>query len=692
MSEPADLTIDEPGKRGGGPVSLVWLVPLIALAIALYIVWQAYSSRGPVIEITFESAEGVTPDSTVLKYRDVNVGVVEDIHFTSDLQGVVVSVRVDKDIAHFIDSDAEFWIVRPQVTARGVTGLTTVLGGVYLEGTWDATPGSLNTRFEGLPRAPLVRHGAEGVEITLRALEGGRLHAGAPIVYRGVDVGYIDTPELAADGQSVTARGFIEAPHDELVTAGTRFWATSGFSVQLGASGLEVDVASMAALLEGGISFDKMSTAGGPVENGTVFDVYEDQESARSNALALDMEGGIAFSAFFDNSIAGLTAGAPVEFEGLEVGTVTGLGIDLEDQNDSEKVLLRADLSILPGRLGLEPEDAGEATHSFIADAVSRGLRARLASDGLFSQSLKVELVVIPDAQTASLDENADPAPAIPTADANISDVAESARGVLARLQDLPIERLVDNVSNLLASVDEVVSSDDVRKAPGAIVRLIEEARGVIGSAELRDAISATGDSVTELRQILSRVNESPAVAALLAALERTEQIAANVESATQGMPQLVDDIRSITAKADSLPIEDLVSSADELVQSANALVSSDDTARIPAALSDALDELAATLDELRAGGAVQNVNETLASASAAADAIAEAAEGLPALTARLDRLILSSEAVLNTYGDRSEFNAQTLSAIRDLRDAARAVTSLARTIERKPNSLILGR
>ena len=128
-------------------ISFIWLIPIIALAVALGAAWNNYNDQGPLIEITFDNAAGVKADETVLRYRDIQVGVVEQVGFTPDLEQVRVSVRIDKELADHIDADARFWVVRPEVSAQGVSGLDTVLSGVYIQGVWDSTPGGLVTRF-----------------------------------------------------------------------------------------------------------------------------------------------------------------------------------------------------------------------------------------------------------------------------------------------------------------------------------------------------------------------------------------------------------------------------------------------------------------------------------------------------------------------------------------------------------------
>ncbi len=149
---------------------------------------------------------------------------------------------------------------------------------------------------------------------------------------------------------------------------------------------------------------------------------------------------------------------------------------------------------------------------------------------------------------------------------------------------------------------------------------------------------------------------------------------------------------RAVAAKANALETEELISSASQLVNSADALIGTEEALALPAALTGALDEMRSTLATLRQGGLVDNANATMASARGAADAVAVATERLPALSARLERLVAQSETLLSAYGARSSFNAETLDALHEIKSAARALTQLARRIERDPNSLLFGR
>ncbi|MEZ5912148.1 MAG: MlaD family protein [Paracoccaceae bacterium] len=121
------------------------------------VAWKSFSERGALIEIAFPDAAGVVAGQTEVKYRDVAIGRVEKVAFSDDLSEVIVSARVEKDLMAYLDEDARFWVVRPEVSVRGITGLDTVLSGVFIEGSWDTNAGEARTRFVADSGAPLSR-------------------------------------------------------------------------------------------------------------------------------------------------------------------------------------------------------------------------------------------------------------------------------------------------------------------------------------------------------------------------------------------------------------------------------------------------------------------------------------------------------------------------------------------------------
>ncbi|MGR3378253.1 MlaD family protein [Salipiger abyssi] len=696
---PADMEIEGPKRSIWRNLSLVWLVPFAALAVTLLIAWQSWAERGARIEIHFENAAGVVPEETAIRYRDVSVGFVEAVEFSNDLTSVIVSARIDNTVAESLPADAQFWVVRPEVSTSGITGLSTVLSGVYIEAAFEPQQGAEATTFEGLNETPLVKPGMKGTRIVLRASDGTMLTAGAPIFHQGIEVGRIETPRLLDSGTGVIVDAFIDAPHDRRITTATRFWDTSGFDVNVGPSGINLSVGSVAALIRGGIAFDTVFSGGSPVQSRYVFDLFEDESSARDSVFSESIDNAVDLVVEFDESVRGLEAGSPVTYRGLKVGSVKALGAFIEEVQGVQRVKLRASISIDPRSLGLAPEAPQAETIAFLAEAVQQGLRARLAAQGLFSQDLMVELAEIPDAAPAALGIFDTEAPVIPSVTSDLPDVAATAEGLFQRIDNLPVEELMEQAIATLASIENLAGDEDLRSAPGAFTALMDDARGLIGGEAAQALPGELTAAVGELRGIAEDLRAADMVGKLVEALENasaaTETVSAVADefsAATGEVPDLISDLRQLTAKANAMEIDAFVAAATDLLDSADRLIDSDDTRALPGSLSEALNEVRAVLAELREGGVVENANATLASASDAAAAIEEAAESLPSLSARIERLVGQAEVVVQSYGDNSSFNRETVSALREVREAAAALSKLARAIERNPNSLLFGR
>ncbi|MGD9103779.1 MAG: MlaD family protein, partial [Desulfobacterales bacterium] len=197
-------------------ISIVWLVPIVAILIGGWLAYKGLSERGPVVTITFESAEGLEAGKTLVKYKDVKIGEVESIRFNADLSRVIVRAELFKEAEPFLTENTRFWVVRPRITASGVSGLGTLFSGAYIEMD-PGMEGEPARRFKGLEIPPIVTTGVPGQEFLLRANSLGSLDSGAPVYYRQIKVGQVIGYELDQDARSLIIKIFVHAPHDKLV-------------------------------------------------------------------------------------------------------------------------------------------------------------------------------------------------------------------------------------------------------------------------------------------------------------------------------------------------------------------------------------------------------------------------------------------------------------------------------------------
>lgn len=688
-----DVSVSPARKVFLSGASVIWIIPILALLVALTVAWQSYNERGPLITVEFENGAGIQAGETELKFRDVTVGIVEKVGFTASLSKVTAQIRVEKEVAPFIDASAVFWIVQPEVTAQGITGLSTVLSGVYIEGSWDDQMGAYANLFQGASEAPLIRPGQSGLEIAFRTTANGQLTDNAPILYKGIEVGRVGRAKIDPRNNYAVVEALIFEEHRTLVNQSTRFWDASGFSVTLGPAGAEIDFSSLATLVGGGITFDTFVSGGDRVQDGTIFEIFPDKETARNSVFNASEVNPLKLSVIFDDNISGLVVGAPVELSGLKIGEVEALsGIVDYNQFGDSRVRLNVNLSIQPARLGLPVDVNAENALIFLQERVSNGLRARLASASLLTGGLKVELVMVEEAPAARLVADGDALPVLPTTFSETSDAAATVEGVFTRINNLPIEELLNSAISFLNSAEALVTDEDLRETPQDLRLLLAELQGLVTSDDVQNIPVALNATLTRVETLVAALEREQIAERLSAALDGATAAANSVTTSVEGVPALVGQIQAVAAKAETLELNQLVEELTALTKSADAVIGTDAAVALPGSLKRALDEVNYTLQELREGGAIENVNKTLASARNAADSIAVSAKDLPNIVDRLTRLFAQASRTIEGYNKGEEISRSAQDTLRDIQKAADALASLARTIERNPNSLLLGR
>jgi paraquat-inducible protein B len=248
------MTSPPPAKVSKAPsFPLIWVVPLVALAVGGWMLLRDLVNRGPEITIDFADGSGVEAGKTTLLYLGVSAGTVTSVALKPGLEGVTLCVRLDKSARSLARQGSQFWIVHPEIGFSGVKGLDTLVTGVRL----NVIPGTgpVATRFKGLDKAPAPDVIDEGRAFILQCDRLGSLTTGAPVLYRELKVGSVEASRLSADSTSVLIRIHLEAPYVNLVRTNTRFWNTGGFSFKVNLFGAELKDTSLESLISGGVAF-----------------------------------------------------------------------------------------------------------------------------------------------------------------------------------------------------------------------------------------------------------------------------------------------------------------------------------------------------------------------------------------------------------------------------------------------------
>jgi paraquat-inducible protein B len=259
----------------------VWIVPIAAAGVVAWLAWRTLAQRGPEITISFRAAQGLQPGQATIQHLNAVLGTVTSLRLTSDMRRVVVGARMTRAATPYLTSSAIFYIVTPRLGVQGISGLSTIVSGSYIE-MYPGRPGRPQRHFVGLDSPPIVAPGTRGRAFILRAPDLSSLTRGSPVTYLGVDVGVVTDFSLASDGQGVKVTVFIYAPDDRLVHPGTRFWNAGGVAMTLGAQGLQLRANSWQQLLAGGIAFDTAAAdmTGAASAADSVFRLYDNKQVA----------------------------------------------------------------------------------------------------------------------------------------------------------------------------------------------------------------------------------------------------------------------------------------------------------------------------------------------------------------------------------------------------------------------------
>lgn len=512
-------------KRVRPRVTLIWLVPLIAILVGLGLAVQAIRDRGPEVTLQFSLAEGLEANKTRVKFKDVEIGTVKAIALHPDRKSVRVTVQMDRQAEDLLVEDTRFWVVRPRVAAGGISGLATLLSGSYIA----LDPGKSETSrrdFVGLEVPPLVTSDTPGHHFSLAADDIGSLDIGAPVYFRRVQVGRVVNYAMREDGKGVDIRIFISAPYDKFVRQSSRFWHASGIDVSLDANGVKVDMQSLLSLALGGIAFasvdgDDDEPAPG-AEADTRFSLYADQVSA----MRVPDTEVHKFMLSFGESVRGLAVGAPVDFKGLVAGEVSR--IDLSFDEKTTTYATQVEINLYPERLaGKIRSPAGrrldtKVSRDVLDRMVAKGFRAQLRTGNILTGQRYVALDFFPDSKLARVDWQRR-VPELPTQTGTFDSVQEQLLAIVGSLR-----QTLQHVDQLVVRLDGEIAPDlaatlrDARTTLGNVDKLLGSADKTLLSADKMllsadQALVSDAPLQLEMRETLREVSKAAAAVRNLA-------------------------------------------------------------------------------------------------------------------------------------------------------------------------------
>ncbi|MBV1878344.1 MAG: MCE family protein [Pseudomonadales bacterium] len=481
-------------------LSIIWLIPLVTAVLGIWLITRTLMDQAPIATISFKTADGIEAGKTRIKYKSVDIGLVDKIEFAEGFKNVVLTVSFNHSVEAFLRRDTRFWVVRPQLSLRGVTGLSTLISGAYIE--IDPGPGSSQDHFVGLEQIPLITRDDTGTRITLAAENLGSLGTGSPIYYQGLLAGEVLGHELSSDSQSIYVHAFIRAPYNQLVKGSSRFWNVSGMDVSLDANGIEIKTASMQALMIGGIAFESpeaLSPGGTNIEN-LIYTLYASHQQIEQQVYTRKQQ----FVMYFTSSVRGLSPGAPLEFKGIRIGSVIDIRLEFNRDNTSFKIPVLVEIE--PERI-IDREIVGaDSPLATLQTLIDRGLRARLATGSLLTGQLFVELNMYPGVAAQYMGDVASTVPELPTIAGAIEALTQSVQGFITKLDEVNIQQMSSSVLGILDGANELLNKPESEATVTdleASMRSLKQILKRVDDANLEQTIGGANNVLVNLDKTL---------------------------------------------------------------------------------------------------------------------------------------------------------------------------------------------
>jgi len=468
-------------KKSG--FSLVWLLPILTVVIGVWLTVKTISEQGPEITITFANAEGIEAGKTKIKYKSIEMGVVESLQFSKDASQIILTARLANEAADFLRRDTQFWVVKPRMSLRGISGLSTLISGSYIE----MAPGHGDAwrDFEGLNEAPTIKAEAEGKRITLMTDRLGSIEAGVPLYYKGILAGEVLGYSLGNDNKNIFIDAFVKSPFDQLVNSSSRFWNTSGIDVSIGSEGIKINSDALLSIMLGGIAFETPSGRDHSEVDpeSVVYTLHNSHQEIEDETFTRK----VLLVAFFEGSLRGLDVGAPVELKGIKIGRVKDIHLEFDLRDTSFRIPVV--LEIEPERISAQAEAGDISPDELLSSLVEQGLRAQLQTGSLLTGQLFVNLGIYPDSPAKLLGYNKQ-YPEIPTIPGGMDQITSSVNSILAKLEKVNLDKIGRDIEQILEGANKIVNSpkSDLKNSLRHLASILKALDGenldqVVGSA-----------------------------------------------------------------------------------------------------------------------------------------------------------------------------------------------------------------
>lgn len=535
-SDKAKTNAPEPSKSSAAAIerrpkkrpSIIWVIPIIALILTSLLVWKNTFDQGPAITLNVGSADGIEAGKTLVKFRSVKIGVVQEVKLSPDYNSTILTIQMDKGTDNMLKQDTKFWIVKPRIEHTGISGLDTLLSGPYIElsiGESEYTSSS----FTAIDKPPVNPFSEKGVTYQLYSAGSKRLSVGEAVTFRGFDVGAITDATFDMEKKKILYKIFIRDPYTQLVNRSTKFWVSSGIDLSISANGLSVNTDSLDNLVSGGVSFEQFMPQEKDMETApedSVFELYLKHEDARIAALSE----GLLYVIMLDKSLGQLSPGALVTFNGVKVGEV----VKAPWFDDFSSVFESKTLPVLfaISTYDFDRHDVQSLIDSYLQ---SNRLCAQIASSNLLLGQNKIDLTIDADSKCKLKPEFSQ----LHSTAMEEGVLTYRGKKVVPLMVGNSINDQIDSFMQQLNSMDFAGISDEMKNSMQAFTAAMEAFTTSNAALEQTKAVQKMATAFENFNKVVSAYgSDTPMYKSLNQSLSTMERLLKDISPAVKEMGQ----------------------------------------------------------------------------------------------------------------------------------------------------------
>lgn len=513
-------------SKGIQILTTIWMVPFLAMIIALWLAFQYYNKIGPTIEIAFKSNAGLIANQSQIKLRDVTIGMVTKISLSEDGRGVIVQARMNKEVAPYLNDKAKIWIVHPDVGSHGVSGLDTLLSGSYIE-LHGVKGEESQHQFTGL-EDPYINRDAKGKYYLLSAPTSNDITEGANVYYRKVKVGRVERVSISPDGRQVNFTIFVEEQYTPFINSKSQFYTRSNFAMDFSQGKLDFNIATLSQIVHGGISIytpiHTMNTQQPTEVSGEeVFPLYANLAQMKEKHLMTGADDGV-YKFKFKDSIEKLEISAPIQFNGFQVGYVIGIESHFDENNQS----IQSEVFAIIHTKAFTNKNQDKEGKKVLERLVKEGLKAKLNTALPMIGAQFIDLV-FDKKRRATIVMGGDH-PLFPTTEQESRvGIMHEIEKLVIKLEQLPLENLINSTTKLIDNNHEPIKLllTDLDKTVKNLNRLISDKSLQRLPTDLSTTIETLEETLTQFQSFTEGYNANSKFSAELSSTLKELSLAA---------------------------------------------------------------------------------------------------------------------------------------------------------------------